>query len=146
MREKHGEKSYYKNSTEYSTWVKMRGRCNCVTNPRYSEWGGRGIKVCDRWNDFSNFLEDMGRKPTPKHSIDRIDNNGHYEPSNCRWATLNEQANNKRSNILMTFKGKTQTMIQWSEELKINYGTLQSRLNTGWTHEDALRVPTGKRR
>ena len=84
---------------EYSLWGSMRSRCGTPTNKDYKNYGARGIKVCDRWKeDFLNFLEDMGKKPSPELSLDRIDNNGDYEPSNCRWATKSEQQLNKRCN------------------------------------------------
>lgn len=84
---------------EYRAWVCMKSRCKYVNNLMYSSWAGRGITVCDRWaNSFENFFEDMGEKPSPKHSLDRINNDGNYEPSNCRWATSKEQAANKRYN------------------------------------------------
>jgi hypothetical protein len=84
-------------SQEYATWKRMKRRCDYEKGNRWEHYGGRGIKVCNRWlNSYENFLQDMGRKPSPQHSIDRINPDGNYEPSNCRWATSKQQANNKR--------------------------------------------------
>src|SRR5262249_18282820 len=110
----------------------------CVDYPNY---GGRGIMVCDRWHTFDNFLADMGEKPAAK-SIDRIDNNKGYSPENCRWATLIEQANNKRSNVRLTFNGRTQSIKQWAMETGIPYKTLYYRIRySSWPVEEALSTP-----
>lgn len=121
----------------YQMWNGMKQRCSNPRNPKYKNYGGRGIQVCDRWLDFSNFIEDMGEAPQGM-SINRINNDGNYEPSNCQWATPKEQSNNQRSNRVLEFNGKKQTLAQWAEELNINYGTLLDRLNEEWSIEDAL--------
>lgn len=115
---------------EYQSWVGIKDRC---LNPNHKSWhnyGGRGIKICKRWrHSFKNFLDDMGPKPSARHTIDRYpDKNGHYEPNNCRWATHKEQARNRRDNVLLTFKGQTKCLQEWSEELGIGLGTLCHRL------------------
>ena len=95
---KHGDELNGRKTTEYSTWDGMKQRCTNPNHRGYMSYGGRGITICDRWlNSFQNFLEDMGRKPSRAYSIDRIDVNGNYELSNCRWATSKEQAMNKRN-------------------------------------------------
>lgn len=126
---------------EFKVWVDIRRRCNPknANNPKYSLYAGRGIKVCNRWlNSFENFYEDMGDRPTPYHSIERKDNNGDYTPENCRWATDIEQANNRRSNILLTWNGKTQTITQWGNEVGINPSVLRDRYHCGWSVERLL--------
>lgn len=114
---------------EYLAWINIKRRCYNKNNASYPAYGGRGIVMCERWkNDFLAFLEDMGKRPTEQHSLDRIDVNGNYEPDNCRWALDNIQYNNKRNNVLLTHNGKTQTMSQWAKELGINNDTLWRRI------------------
>ncbi len=115
----------------YRIWAGMKQRCENPNNTAYHRYGGRGIKVCDRWQDFDNFLSDMG-DPYDWQSLDRLDNDGDYEPGNCRWATTQEQQNNLRSNRLFTHDGKTQTLAQWARDLGIAYHVLKYRLNNGW--------------
>lgn len=120
---------YQSRTPEYNCWLSMKIRCYHESQPNYINYGGRGISMCDSWkNDFSKFLLDMGTKPTKNHSIDRIDVNGNYEPSNCRWSTRQDQANNKRNSAFHTFNGITMTTTQWARELKANRLTLTGRL------------------
>lgn len=116
-----------RHSSEYNTWSSMKARCYNPNNPQYKDWGGRGIKVCDRWlikgSGFENFLEDMGRKPSLKHSLDRIDNDNAYYKENCRWAIKKIQANNTRTNIYFTYNGNTKTFSEWVAEFKVNYSS-----------------------
>jgi len=128
---KHGQNKKNKMTPEYRAWRHMKTRCYNAKAPFWRHYGGRGIIVCDRWkNSFVNFFTDMGLRPSPKHSIDRIDNNGDYSPDNCQWSTKKEQARNARSNVFITYKGKTQCFSAWSEELGIIKGTLWSRIHT----------------
>jgi hypothetical protein len=116
---------------EHRAWKNIFARCYNANCPEYKNYGGRGIKVCDRWSGYSgfqNFLEDMGRRPSSDHSLDRIDVNGNYCPENCRWATRKEQCNNTRRNRIITHNGKTQTLSQWSAELGIHVATIRRRL------------------
>ena len=137
----------YSHSRLYVIWDGMLRRCNNQKAPRYSDYGGRGIRVCIEWEcDFMKFREwALSNGYGDELSLDRIDVNGNYEPSNCRWATSTEQANNSRSNRMLTFSGKTQTMKQWADEYGINYGTLISRLDRSrWPIEKALMTPVRK--
>ena len=129
---------------EYQAWASMRSRCFYRRNNRYHSHGGRGIKVCDRWlglAGFANFLADMGPKPTPQHQLDRINNDGNYEPGNCRWATPIEQARNRRTNRHITFNGKTLCITQWATLTGLNRRTIIARLDKGWSAEQALTTP-----
>lgn len=119
-------------------WLSMINRCYNPNNTGYKNYGGRGIKVCDRWlESFENFFEDMGERPNGL-TIERINNGGDYSPENCKWATRKEQSNNSRHNRVITLNGKTQNLQQWREELKIPKGTLQSRITRGKSHEEAI--------
>lgn len=134
---------------EYITWQRLRDRCFNINSKDYKNYGGRGINVCERWlMGYKYFLQDMGRAPTPKHQIERVDNNGNYEPSNCKWATRLEQANNLRCNKIIEYKGERKTLAQWCRQLNINYDLVQSRLSKyNWSIEDAFEKPRygGKR-
>lgn len=122
----------------------MLGRCTNPNNRDFVLYGGRGIRVCARWSaSFESFLADMGERPTKRHSIDRIDNNGDYEPGNCRWATPLEQNRNRRNTRLVTFKGETLALAEWSQRTGIAYHTLKSRLLKGWDSARALTTKTG---
>lgn len=126
----------------YSSWTNIKSRCRNKANPSYRHYGGRGIRVCDRWHDsFDAFLADVGPRPNMAHTIDRIDNNGHYEPGNCRWATRKQQAGNKRSNVLLTFQGETRIIAEWSLLTGIQLCTLYARKKYGWPDEQILSVP-----
>jgi hypothetical protein len=122
----------------YTGYLDMFARCNNPNNDQYKDYGGRGIRVCERWNNFQTFVADVGKRPRGK-TLDRIDNDGHYEPGNCKWSTKKEQSRNSRRNVLLTFEGRTQIAIDWASELGINISTLYKRLNaSGWDAATAL--------
>lgn len=124
----------------YKIYYNMKTRCYNKNASRYSDWGGRGIAVCEEWlNDFMSFYNwAMNNGYNDTLTIDRIDNNKGYSPSNCRWVTNQEQSNNRRSNINITYNGKTKTIKQWAEELGINYNTLRMRHFRGWSDKECL--------
>jgi hypothetical protein len=132
-------------SSTYRIWKAMRRRCEVETASEYRRYGGRGISVCGRWASFESFFADMGERPSEDHSIDRIDNDGNYEPGNCRWATDTEQARNKRNNVHLTALGATKTMAEWSEQSAVTGGAIAYRLRTGWSPDDAVMLPAGAR-
>lgn len=113
--------------TEWSIWTGMRQRCNDPNSPQYPYYGGRGITISPAWDDFATFFADMGPRPSPRHSIDRIDNDGPYAPGNCRWATRQEQRRNRRDSITLTHEGRTLALVDWAKELGIKYKTLHFR-------------------
>lgn len=105
------------NTPEFSTWTDIQTRCHNENSASYPDYGGRGISVCERWrSSFNLFFADMGSRPSPKHSIDRIDNNGDYAPGNCRWATALEQVRNRRNSAKVTVRGITKPLVEWCEE------------------------------
>jgi hypothetical protein len=127
---------------EYDTWSRLKQRCLNTKCSDYKDYGGRGISICERWlNSFDCFLSDMGLRPSKTHSIERKNVNGNYEPSNCIWATPEQQQNNRRNNRIIEFNGKRQSMMLWSLEIGINYRTLQDRLVNGWSIEKSLCTP-----
>lgn len=141
---KHGYETGRVKKSELSTYRGMVARCTNPDDPSYGHWGARGIKVCDRWlgdDGFVKFLADMGPKPSSEHSLDRIDNDGPYSPENCRWATRIEQANNKRTNTMITYCGVTQSLADWARATGIAYSCLQRRVYSGWTTEEILTTP-----
>lgn len=137
---KYNKKHGLYNHRLYRIWMKMRGRCNNPSYHEFSRYGGRGIKVCDEWeNDFMSFYNwSLENGYTDKLTIDRIDNDGDYEPSNCRWTTQKKQCNNFSRNHLLTYNGETHTMQEWGEMLGINVSTLSTRAWRGYPVEKIL--------
>ena len=137
----------------YSVWNNIVSRCTNPKDKRYIDYGGRGISVCDEWkNNYLNFRKwatENGYDETAKHNqctIDRIDNNGNYEPSNCRWVNQKEQQNNKRSNHIMTYNGERGTVTYFAKKTGIKKQTILSRLARGWNDEKALTTPPRKKK
>lgn len=136
-------KHWGKGTPTYSSWEKMRRRCRLGAehHPTYE-----GLEVCDRWNDYENFLADMGERPSRSHTIERKDNTKGYYPDNCCWATKGEQARNRSNNRMLTYEGKTQCLKDWAEEKGLTRQCLESRLGSGWSVERALSTPLRPRR
>jgi hypothetical protein len=128
---------------EFNVWIGMRDRCSNPNNKKFADYGGRGITVDPRWvNDFAAFYADMGPRPTPRHEIDRIDNEANYWPGNCRWTTRTVNLNNCRSNAYVEWRGETQTIAQWARRLGISDRTIWMRLNKlNWDVERAMTTP-----
>ena len=127
---------------EYRIWRAMRLRCNSPSNPAYPYYGGRGVAVCDRWaQSFDAFYADMGPRPSPRHSIDRIDNDGPYDPANCRWATPQEQARNRRSTTLLAHDGVVLSLAEWGRRIGIDQRTVRRRHARGLPPDLVLAPP-----
>ena len=124
-----------------SAWRGMINRCESPKNKQYKDWGGRGIKVCDRWKDFDLFVEDVGPRPSPEYQLDRIDNDGDYEPGNVRWATRAEQSRNRRSTRLITINGRTMCQKDWAIENGISEEAVRQRVVRGWDPVRAVTQP-----
>ena len=135
----HGQTKGHRPSTEHRIWSGAKNRCTNPNSRSWPDYGGRGITMCDRWRDsFEAFLADMGKRPSPEHSIDRIDNDGPYSPENCRWATRREQGANKRNSRIITHDGITRSINGWAHELGVGATTLLYRANAGWSDSEIL--------
>lgn len=150
MRTRHGETGVRngKNwkSVEYERWCSMKQRCYGSYADSYKTHGARGIKVCDKWlNSFESFLADVGRQPYPEATLERVDNDGNYEPGNVIWASKQVQARNRRTNRLLTIKGQTKTLAEWAEITGIQYATLQRRADAKWSEERLLSPVRGSK-
>lgn len=144
----HGHKRRSGATVEYKTWLRMKRRCLNDNHKDYANWGGRGIKVCDRWiESFEAFLDDMGPRPAGRYSIDRINPNGNYEPGNCRWATIQEQgAENRRGLLPVTVHGVSYPNLKAAcAAFRMPYTSVVYRLGVGTSIEEALTTPIGKR-
>lgn len=137
---KHGQTRGYQGTAAYRSWDHMVQRCTNPNNSFFHNYGGRGIKVCERWMSFPAFLADMGQRPDGM-SLDRIDVNGNYEPENCRWATRTEQMNNTRRNTMITFAGRTMSLSDWARETSLTTPCISGRLKRRWPIEKVLTTP-----
>lgn len=130
---------------EYRAWHNMRSRCTNPNTPLFEAYGGRGISVCERWlRSFEDFFSDVGPRPSSRHSLDRVDVNGNYEPGNVRWALPETQGRNKRENHIVTVKGRRMTLADAVEISPVPYNTVLYRLKRGWKIEDAVSLPAKK--
>lgn len=133
-------------SVEYMLRKNIIQRCYKENYRYYYNYGGRGIRVCRRWREsFENFYADMGSRPTPQHTLERINNNGNYTPTNCRWATKREQENNKRTNHYLKCDGIRLTMAEWARKINMPYNTIASRKRYGWSDERIIKCPVNHR-
>ena len=141
----HGQSSHEKPTPTYTTWAAMKQRCDNPKAVGYHNYGRRGIQVCERWlNSFENFFEDMGERPkSPKGlTLDRIDNDGNYEPGNCKWSTKKQQSSNQRTNVIISYKGENKILADWARQYGISRGALWLRIfKMKWPIHRALTKP-----
>lgn len=144
IRRTHGRSKTF----EHRIWIGIKTRCYNENHKSYQYYGARGVKMCDRWRDsFENFLLDVGESPSKKHSLDRVDNGGDYEPGNVRWATTKQQARNKSANRILTFRGETRPMCEWAEILGMSRNMIETRLDRqGLSVEEAFTRPSRYKR
>lgn len=139
---KHGHNSHSQKSLTYKSWDKMIQRCLNPNTQEYKYYGAKGVQVCERWKDFSAFLEDMGERPSKELTLDRIDCKGNYEPGNCRWANRLTQTNNTRRNVYYEYKGEKKTIAELARIAGVKYNTMYVRLReNGLTPEQAVNLP-----
>lgn len=130
---------------EYRAWCNIKERCYKKKTINYCNYGGRGIRMCRKWKySFELFLSDVGPRPSKNHSIDRIRNDGNYEPGNVKWSTRKEQCRNRRSTRIYNYKGKAKSIVEWAEEKRIGYFTLIKRIDNGWMIGEAIETPVRK--
>ena len=142
---RYGSDGINRRTREYIAWTNAKQRCTNPNDPRYQRYGARGIAMCERWrHSFAAFLADMGRSPEG-HTLERTNNDGHYEPGNCKWVPRAAQAVNKSNSRVLTHDGKTLTVSQWARVIGINEGSIRRRLERGWSIHDALTKPLGPR-
>lgn len=138
---KHGNSANGIRTPEYRSWESMKARCRNPNYSNYKYYGGRGISYCKEWEVFQNFLDSMGKRPSKQHSLERINNNGNYEPSNCKWASKCEQMLNRSNAIYLTLNGVTMPIREWASKLGIPLKVLKSRRGEKWSDERILTQP-----
>ena len=143
MNRKHGHTSRTHRPAVYMVWSAMLARCSNQNHPSYKDYGGRGISVCDRWKSFEAFMADMGH-PAAGETLERIDNNGNYESSNCQWTSRKAQARNRRSNHIVVLCGEPMTLADAVDRSNVKYNTVLYRLRRGWSIEDAISREIGQ--